>query len=142
MVCTYEEYLKRPKAITFAKMQTIHTEMIAEIGTDVDALELYDELMKVATRYAAIRANWLLLSREEKSEQDSGRTSCHNSVITHLNIRAAFSSAHNLKPPIWCFYSTPYRRFTQYLGWSRFREWNKCKMILDRRIRLDGLLLA
>ena len=23
MVCTYEEYLKRPKAITFAKMQTI-----------------------------------------------------------------------------------------------------------------------
>ena len=41
MVCTYEEYLKRPKAITFAKMQTIHTEMIAEIGTDVDALELY-----------------------------------------------------------------------------------------------------
>lgn len=33
MVCTYEEYLKRPKAITFEKMQTIHTEMIAEIGT-------------------------------------------------------------------------------------------------------------
>ena len=47
-------------------MQTIHTEMIAEIGTDVDALELYDELIKIATRYAAIRANWLLLSREEK----------------------------------------------------------------------------
>ena len=86
MVCTYEEYLKRPKAITFAKMQTIHTEMIAEIGTDVDALELYDELIKIATRYATIRANWLLLSCEEKNEQDSGRTSCHNSVITHFNI--------------------------------------------------------
>ena len=41
MVCTYEEYLKRPKAITFAKMQTIHTEMIAEIGTDVDALRKF-----------------------------------------------------------------------------------------------------
>ena len=86
MVCTYEEYLKRPKAITFEKMQTIHTEMIAEIGTDVDALELYDELIKIATRYATIRANWLLLSREKKSEQDSGRTSCHNSVITHFNM--------------------------------------------------------
>lgn len=86
MVCTYEEYLKRPKAITFAKMQTIHTEMIAEIGADADAMELYDELMKVATRYAAIRTNWLLFSREEKSEQDSGRTSCHNSVITHFNM--------------------------------------------------------
>ncbi len=86
MVCTYEEYLKRPKAITFEKMQTIHTEMIAEIGTDVDALELYDELIKIATRYAAIRANWLLLNCEEKNAQDSGRTSCHNSVITHFNM--------------------------------------------------------
>ena len=90
MVCTYEEYLKRPKAITFAKMQTIHTEMIAEIGTDVDALELYDELIKIATRYATIRVNWLLLSREKKSEQDSGRTSCHNSVIIHFNMLARY----------------------------------------------------
>ena len=90
MVCTYEEYLKRPKAITFAKMQTIHTEMIAEIGTDVDALELYDELIKIATRYATIRANWLLLSREEKNEQDSSRTSCHNSVIIHFNMLARY----------------------------------------------------
>ena len=48
MVCTYEEYLKQPKAITFEKMQTIHAEMLAEIGADVEALELYDELMKVA----------------------------------------------------------------------------------------------
>lgn len=90
MICTYEEYLKQPKAITFAKMQTIHTEMIAEIGTDVDALELYDELIKIATRYATIRANWLLLSREEKNEQDSGRTSCHNSVIIHFNMLARY----------------------------------------------------
>lgn len=90
MVCTYDEYLKQPKAITFAKMQTIHTEVIAEIGTDVDALELYDELIKIATRYATIRANWLLLSREEKNEQDSGRTSCHNSVIIHFNMLARY----------------------------------------------------
>ena len=90
MVCTYGEYLKQPKAITFEKMQMIHAEMLAEIGADVDAMELYDELMKVATRYAAIRANWLLLSREKKSEQDSGRTSCHNSVIIHFNMLARY----------------------------------------------------
>ncbi|MDY3218659.1 MAG: hypothetical protein SOX80_04930, partial [Candidatus Fimivivens sp.] len=23
-----------------------------------------------------------------------------------------------VKPPMWCFYSTPHRRFTQNLGWS------------------------
>ena len=100
MVCTYEEYLKRPKAITFAKMQTIHTEMIAEIGTDVDALELYDELIKIVTRYATIRANWLLLSREEKSEQDSGRTSCHNSVITHFNMLVRYLKQQG-KTAVW-----------------------------------------
>ncbi|MEI3147239.1 MAG: hypothetical protein V8T10_04535 [Merdibacter sp.] len=72
------------------KCKLIHTEMIAEIGTDVDALELYDELIKIATRYATIRANWLLLSREEKNEQDSGRTSCHNSVIIHFNMLARY----------------------------------------------------
>ena len=60
MVCTYEEYLKQPKAIIFEKMQMIHAEMLAEIGTDVDALELYDELIKIATRYATIRANLLM----------------------------------------------------------------------------------
>ena len=64
--------------------------MLAEIGSDVETLELYDELMKVITRYAAIRANWLLLSREEKNEQDSGRTSCHNSVIIHFNMLARY----------------------------------------------------
>ena len=90
MVCTFEEYLKQSKAITFEKMQTIHTEMLAEIGAHTEALELYDELMKVTTRYASIRANWLLLSREEKSEQDSVRTSCHNSVITHFNMLARY----------------------------------------------------
>ena len=40
MVCTYEEYLKQPKAIIFERMQIIHAEMLAEIGADTEALEL------------------------------------------------------------------------------------------------------
>ena len=68
----------------------IHAEMLAEIGANAEAIELYDELIKIATRYASIRANWILLSREEKIEQDSGRTSCHNSVIIHLNMLARY----------------------------------------------------
>ena len=74
--------------------------MLAEIGADTGSLELYDELMKVATRYAAIRANWLLLSREEKSEQDSGRTSCHNSVITHFNMLVRYLKQQG-KAAVW-----------------------------------------
>ena len=73
MVCTYEEYLKQSKAITFEKMQTIHTEMLAEIGADTGSLELYDELMKVATRYAAIRANWLYAGTLFKATRQNRR---------------------------------------------------------------------
>ena len=28
-----------------------------------------------------------------------------------------------VKPPMWCFYSTPHRRFTQNLGWSPRRPY-------------------
>ena len=90
MITTYEEYIKLPKALSFEQMQTIHKQIILEVGKDSEALELYDDLIKVATRYATIRANWLLLSREEKLDQDSGRTSCHDSVITHLNMLARY----------------------------------------------------
>ena len=85
MVSTYEEYIKLPKALSLEQMQIIHKQIVSEVGNDPDALELYNDLIKVATRYAAIRANWLLMSREEKMEQDPSRTSCHNSVITHFN---------------------------------------------------------
>lgn len=90
MITTYEEYIKLPKAQPFEQMQAIHKQIVLEVGNDPDALGLYDDFIKVATRYAAIRANWLLLSREEKLDQDSGRTSCHDSVITHLNMLARY----------------------------------------------------
>lgn len=90
MITTYEEYIKLPKAQPFEQMQAIHKQIVLEVGNDPDALGLYDDFIKVATRYAAIRANWLLLSREEKLNQDSGRTSCHDSVITHLNMLARY----------------------------------------------------
>lgn len=47
-------------------MQQIHETMIEEVGNDVDAMELYDELIEVATHYSEMRAKWLLMEREEK----------------------------------------------------------------------------
>lgn len=51
---------------------------------------MYEELIAVATKYAAIRAGWQQLSREEKMDRDSSRTFCHNSVITHFNMLARY----------------------------------------------------
>lgn len=100
MISTYEEYTKLPKSLSLEQMQVIHKQIVSEVGNDSDALELYDDLIKVATRYAAIRANWLLMSREEKMEQDPSRTSCHNSVITHFNMLARYLKQQE-KTAVW-----------------------------------------
>lgn len=90
MISTFVGYMKEPHALSMEQMQELHQEMVEEIGKDTDAIELYDELVAVATRYVAIRAGWQQLSREEKMERDPSRTSCHNSLITHFNMLARY----------------------------------------------------
>ena len=70
MISTYENYLPMEKSLSLEEMVKLHKEMVSEIGNDSDSLELYDELMETATRYASFRAQWCLLSREEKQDKD------------------------------------------------------------------------
>lgn len=87
---TFEKYMEEPHSLSMEQMRDIHRELLEEIGKDLNAVELYEELIAVATRYAAIRAGWQQLSREEKMDRDPSRTSCHNSVITHFNMLARY----------------------------------------------------
>lgn len=87
---TFSKYMEEPYSLSMEQMNAIQIELLKEIGTDPDAAELYTELIAVATRYAAIRAGWQQLSREEKVDRDSSRTSCHDSVITHFNVLARY----------------------------------------------------
>ena len=86
MMTTYGEYLNMERRLAFTEMRDIHSQMLADIGTDADAKEMYEELTAAATKYAGIRAEWLLLSREEKAERDGRRTSCHDSLIVKFNM--------------------------------------------------------
>ena len=90
MITTYEEYLGMETTLTFEDMQDIHSQMIADVGTDADALEIYMELIDASTKYADMRAKWLTLDREKKIEMDSRRTSCHDSVIVKFNMLAKY----------------------------------------------------
>ena len=90
MITTYEEYLGKNKSLTVEQMEQLHKEILAEIDGDSDAVELYDELIETATRYAAMRAEWLLMSKEKKMEVDSSRTSCHNSTIIKFNMLSRY----------------------------------------------------
>jgi hypothetical protein len=87
---TYNNYLNEPYALNFNQMQSLHKNLLDEIGNNLDAIELYENLIDVATKYAAILAGWLRMSREEKMESDSLRTSYHNSVIIHFNMLARY----------------------------------------------------
>ena len=86
----FEEYLTEPKAITFNEMQDLHSDMLSEIGNDADAIELYEDLIDTALKYAEIRARWMRLSREEKMDIDPLRTSHHDSLIIHFNMLARY----------------------------------------------------
>ncbi len=85
MIPVYEDYLPTPKSLSLEEMAALHQELVREIGHDEDALDLYRELIEKATRYASIRADWMLWTREEKMDRDSSRTSCHNSLIVKFN---------------------------------------------------------
>lgn len=90
MLTNYAEYLESPKSLPIENMRSIHSQIISEIGTDAEALELYDELMEKAVKYASYRAKWFVWDREERMEQDSGRSSCHNALIICFNMLARY----------------------------------------------------
>lgn len=85
MISTYDNYLPMKKSLSLEDMAQLHRQMISEIGDDSDSLELYDELVETATRYSFFRSHWNLWSREEKMDQDSSRTACHDSLIVKFN---------------------------------------------------------
>ena len=90
MLTNYLEYLENPKSLSVEQMQSIHSQMIFEIGNDNEALELYDELIEKAVQYASYRANWFVWDRETRMEQDESRSSCHNSLIIKFNMLAKY----------------------------------------------------
>ena len=90
MILSYDDYLAAHDSLSLETMQRLHRELVEEIGTDPDALELYEELVEKANEYGAIRAKWLLMDREQKMEMDPRRTSCHDSLIVKFNMMARY----------------------------------------------------
>lgn len=86
MLTNYLEYLESPKSLTVEQMQSIHSQMILEIGNDNEGLEFYDELIEKAVQYASYRANWFVWDRETRMEQDESRSSCHNSCTMDIQM--------------------------------------------------------
>lgn len=88
--CVYEEYIPMEGSLSFEEMGKLHSRMLEEIGSDADALELYEELLTAANKYSAFRAGWCIFGREEKLEKDESRTICHNGLIVKFNQLARY----------------------------------------------------
>ena len=97
---TVATYLSMPSAMPIEKMASIHRQIAEEIGNDLDAIDLYGELIAAAIKYATIRAKWSVMSREEKMEKNPYRTSLHNDVILQINILARYLRKAE-KPASW-----------------------------------------
>lgn len=86
---TYEDYLHMPDSLPIEEAGAIYRQIIDNANTeDEDFEELWQDLMEASVRYANIRGNWPLISREERMRTDDQRTACHNSVITRMNALA------------------------------------------------------
>ena len=89
-IYSYEDYLISEKTLTIAQMEGIHKDILQSIQGDQDASELYEDFVSASVKYAEIRAEWSLMSREQKMDKDPLRTALHNSVIIQVNMLARY----------------------------------------------------
>ena len=85
-------------ALTMEEALSIYQAIIdAHNNRDEDAVYLLDNLIRKSVRYANIRAEWDLKSREEKMEEDSGRTIAHDVLISAVNMIARYQKEEGSK---------------------------------------------
>jgi hypothetical protein len=89
---TYNEYLEEKNTLGFEEAAKIYEELIeSALRKNEDYEYLWNSVILKATKYAGIRAEWLSMSRENKIDTDSFRTSKHNVLIDAFNILARYS---------------------------------------------------
>lgn len=96
----FKDYSSMRYAITFTEMQEIHADMLSEIGNDGGALEIYKTVLTKSIRYTKTRAEWGLMTVEEKMEGDPARTALHDSLIINFDKLARYLKLQG-KPAVW-----------------------------------------
>ena len=70
----YMYYLDLRKSLTFEQTIRLHEELFSETGFDETVSEIYTEICKKAARYFRFASRWLLVSKKERLNTDSSRT--------------------------------------------------------------------
>ena len=85
---TYDTYLKRVFALPFMDAARIFATIKKQIENDEDMTDLYHDLLSRSIEYAAVRAEWQMMTTEEKGAIDKRRSEIHNAVIREFDILA------------------------------------------------------
>ena len=85
---TYDTYLKRVFALPFEDASHIFATIKKQIENDEDMTDLYHDLLSRSIEYAAVRAEWQMMTTEEKGAIDKRRSEIHNAVIREFDILA------------------------------------------------------
>ena len=72
----------------FEKAEEIFTELKIAVNTidNEDLKDLYKDFVLSCTEYAKMRAEWSVMDKETRINEDAYRTSLHNTVIRDLTI--------------------------------------------------------
>lgn len=86
--------------LTYEEAKDIYETINSHVDrTDEDIVNLYNDMIDRAVRYANIRAGWNSLPREQKTEQDLSRSMAHDAFITSVRIVARIQGSSGDK---WC----------------------------------------
>ena len=90
MMYSLNNYLEKEKSLSLNEFNSIYQSICDEIGNDEDAKELYEELVSKSIEYVKIRAEWSLMTTEQKMDADPGRTMKHDALIVKFNQLARY----------------------------------------------------
>lgn len=95
----YDKCLERnPDVLTVDEAFSIYEDMykcILECSAE-EKKEFFDDFLSKAIQYAHLRANWELMDRETRMNEDEGRILLHNSVITSINVLKRLCDIDNI----------------------------------------------
>lgn len=88
----YENYKKQRDILSLDEMEQIWTELLDSLDLkNSDCEELFNDFLDSVVSYAVERIQWnTVYEREDRMENDRGRTIIHDGLITTLNILARF----------------------------------------------------
>lgn len=85
---TYDSYLERVFALSFEDASRIFTTIKKQIENDAEMTGLYHDLLSRSIEYSSVRAEWQMMTTEEKGAIDKRRSEIHNAVIREFDILA------------------------------------------------------